>query len=518
MTLLRRLAISVSLSFLVSDWRVLLLLVAACIAAGVGLGAAVALVGPLIVLALVVGIVAALLMLRSVQWGLYATAAVAILLPFAAVPVDVGFKPTFLDLTLGAVFLVWFMTLAAGRVRTVRLAPIAPLVLAFLVVALAAFVGGLQHAGLDKNTLRRFGEVLISVALFFAVVDHVRRREQLEGLALVIALCGFVSAGIGIVLYLIPDALAIRLLSLLGRFDYPAGPGVLRFIEDNPELAQRATSTAIDPNVYGGMLLLLIAFLAPQLATPRPLLPRWATLTILVSMGMALVLTFSRGAMVGLAVALAPLMLLRYRRLIPYAAVAALLLLLLPQTQGYVSHFIAGLRGEDLATQMRFGEYKDALILIRRYPWFGVGFSGAPDIDLYVGVSSVYLLMAEQMGLIGLAVFLLLMLAFFVYAIVAIRRLQGNQAVEPILLGLVSAILGALFGGIFDHYFFNIVFIHSVTLFWLFAGLAMAAARIGLEQAEAAVAEPTPDAGLPRALAWLRPVHLIVRGAESPAR
>lgn len=513
---LRRLQTSIQVSFLVSNWRILLTLLAGCLLAGTAVGVVVAALSPLVALALVVGVAGGLLMLRSVQWGLYATVAVAILLPFAAIPINVGFKPTFLDLMLGAVFVVWFMTLAADRVRALRVAPVAPLVLAFLVMALAAFVGGLQHSGLDKNTLRRFGEVLISIALFFAVVDHVRRRRQLEGLAVVIILCGFISALIALFLYLIPDAAAIRLLSLLGRFDYPVGPGVLRFIEDNPALPQRATSTAVDPNVYGGMLILLISFTAPQMAAPHPLLPRWATLGILATMGLALVLTFSRGAMVGLVVALTPVMLLRYRRLIPYALGAGLLLLLLPQAQGYIAHFVAGLRGEDLATQMRFGEYKDALLLIQRYPWFGVGFSGSPDIDLYVGVSSVYLLMAEQMGLIGLGVFLLLMLTFFLYAALAIRRLRGDPRVEPILLGLVSGVVGAMFGGIFDHYFFNITFIHSVTLFWLFVGLAMAAAQIGFEERAGTAPPAEVAAALPRRLAWLEPLRLIIRGAEVP--
>ncbi len=54
---------------------------------------------------------------------------------------------------------------------------------------------------------------------------------------------------------------------------------------------------------------------------------------------------------------------------------------------------------------MRFGEYKDALILIERYPLFGVGFTGTPDLDIYLGVSMLYLIIAENMGIIGLALF-----------------------------------------------------------------------------------------------------------------
>ena len=35
------------------------------------------------------------------------------------------------------------------------------------------------------------------------------------------------------------------------------------------------------------------------------------------------------------------------------------------------------------------------------YPWFGVGFSGTPDIDTYLGVSNVYLLVAIFAALLG---------------------------------------------------------------------------------------------------------------------
>ena len=44
-----------------------------------------------------------------------------------------------------------------------------------------------------------------------------------------------------------------------------------------------------------------------------------------------------------------------------------------------------------------------------------MGFLGSPDLDTYIGVSSVYLLMAEQMGIVGVVVFLLTMAIFFFF-------------------------------------------------------------------------------------------------------
>ena len=110
--------------------------------------------------------------------------------------------------------------------------------------------------------------------------------------------------------------------------------------------------------------------------------------------------------MVAVALAVLIVSVLRYRKLLPWIAAAVILVLVLPWTQAYIGHFIEGVQLQDLSMKMRLGEYKDAFILIGRYPWLGVGFAGAPDIDIYTAVASMYLTIAERMGLIGLAVFL----------------------------------------------------------------------------------------------------------------
>jgi hypothetical protein len=36
-------------------------------------------------------------------------------------------------------------------------------------------------------------------------------------------------------------------------------------------------------------------------------------------------------------------------------------------------------------------------------------------------------------------------------------------------------------GGMLDHYFFNVNFPHSVSIFWIYLGLTMVAVRLGME-------------------------------------
>jgi O-antigen ligase len=234
----------------------------------------------------------------------------------------------------------------------------------------------------------------------------------------------------------------------------------------------------VDPNVLGSLLYLTLGAAVLQLFSPQPLIHRRYLVPMVGVMVLCLGLTRSRSALAGGGLALAIVGTLRYRKLGPVLVGALVLMLLLPQTQDYVAHLIEGLQGEDLATKMRFGEYKDAFILIRRYPWLGVGFSGSPDIDTYIGVSSVYLLIAEQMGLLGLASFLVVVVVFLARFWRNRNRVAADPALEPTWWGLHAGIFGALVGGVFDHYFFNLDFHHSVTLFWLVLGLATAATDI----------------------------------------
>jgi len=471
---LRTLQSSLQTSFQTSRRELLWAVLAGSLAGGLLLGALLGFVGPILTVAALLGLAGGLWMLRSVVWGLTALLGIVVLLPFAVLPVNLGLQPTFLDMATLAVFAVWFMgTMAQAGTQRLRFPALAWPVSLFVGLIFLTFLAGLAHAGLDKNTLRRFLELALSILLYFVVVDGIRRRDQIEWLVRVLILAGTAAAVIGIVLYFLPQDWSIRLLSALRVVGYPAGSDVLRFIEDNPQLAQRAISTSVDPNVFGGLLILVTALTAPQLAARRPLFPRWLVVPALTTMGVAMILTFSRGSMAGLLLALLIIGVVRYRRWVPLMILALVVILVLPQTQGYVQHFSQGVQGEDLATQMRFGEYKDAWILIRRYPLLGVGFVGTPDIDVYIGVSSVYLLMAEEMGLFGLGVFLATMGAFFGWIFNALHK-SRKTGLEPILLGLGAALAGAMVGGLFDHYFFNLSFPHASTLFWFYLALGTA--------------------------------------------
>jgi len=475
---------SVQQIFIESDRRfALIAVVAFCLAAGLVVGAYVAILSPVYATAGVLAIVSGVLMLRDTQWGLIVLIGLICLLPFGALPFKIGFTPTFLDLALIAIYFVWIVRVASGKTGEFTGTALGLPIVVFLLLACASFAAGLAYASLNQYVLRHFVEILLSISLFFVVVNCVRTQQQLKTLGTVIIVAGFGAALIGVVLYFMPPAWSIRLLSALGRVGYPTGSGVLRYIEDSPDLPQRAISTSTDPNVLGGLLILVTTLTAAQLFARKPILQRPAIAGMVLVDAICLYLTYSRGSMLGLAVGLAVLALVKYRKLILVMIVAAGLLLLLPQAQAYVQHFVEGIQLRDLATLMRLGEFKDAFILIGRHPWIGVGFVGTPESSLYIGVSNVYLLMAEEMGLIGLAVFLLIIALFFRQAWRAWPQVRNHVGLEATLMGLVAAVMGVLVGGILDHYFFNLNFPHSVSIFWLYLGLAMTAVQLGAKSA-----------------------------------
>ncbi len=490
---------------------------------GVVVGALLGSLGPVLALGLIGGLVAALLLLRSTEFGLMALLALICLLPYAAMPVDVGFKPTFIDLALLALFGVWLLRIVTGAQRGSDASAPSPLggvahgiplgvpIFAFMTWTLITFVAGLAHAPLNATVLRRFSEVLLAVTLFFVVVSQVRHVGTLRRITAVIVLAGGASGFLGVLFYALPDSWTVSILSRLAVFNYPGGTGLLRYVEDDPSQPMRAIGTSTDPNALGGLLVLVTAVSAVQLFATRPVLPRRWLAPVTGLMGLCLLLTYSRGSMVGLVAGLGLAGLLRYRKLLVLLAGMAILVLILPPTQAYVGRLIEGLQGQDLATQMRFGEYKDALVLIGRYPVLGVGFTGTPDIDLYLGVSDLYLLIAEQVGLVGLFLFGVVVASYFVTTLRACRTcrwprgyspqplLHAQRTAQPVppdgdlggcLLAYQAALAGALVDGIFDHFFFNINFIHLVALFWIVMGLGVASARLIDSTASARPASP----------------------------
>lgn len=450
---------------------------------GTTLGLMIALLGPWLTIAAILGVLAGLYIITDVNVALYTIIGTLILLPFGTFPVKIAITPTLLDLALGGFLLVYLFQWMTGRRRQLRLTPIHALVAVYVMWLIFTFALGLRYAMPTSANIRQFAETILSIGMVFILSDLLRNPKMLRRLILVILIAIGAQAIIAIGLYIAPDTLAENILVRLARIGYPNG-GVIRYIEDNPALGERAIGTWVDPNAFGGILAISAVMIAPQIVSKKPIIPyRWLTFGIFGAVGLALFLSSSRASFLAFGAGLTVIAFVRYRRVIPVMILGGMLFLLLPQTQNYIDRIFQAFQGADLATQMRIGEWTDSLTLIGRYPVFGVGFTGTPEIDIYTDVANMYLIMANQIGLTGVVIFLITMGGIFAYGVKAWQYAKNDPEYAAIHLGYHAALFTALVNAVADLYFFRLDFQSSITWFWLIVALCLASSRLVLEQA-----------------------------------
>jgi polysaccharide biosynthesis protein PslJ len=457
---------------------------------GGGIALLLAVAGPVITFGAVLGVLAALYVLSNVSAALYGVILVATLIPFGTLPFKIAITPTLLDMALGAFILVYLFQWMTGRRQQIRVTPIHTLILIYMMWLILAFALGLRFAMPQSADIRQFAETLLSISMVFILVDLLREPQALRRLVLVVMMAISLQAIVALILYVMPDDLAERTLIRLARIGYPNG-GVIRYIEDNPAQAERAIGTWVDPNALGGILAVSAAIFAPQIFARKPVIRyRWLTFAVLGVVVLALILTFSRASMLAFGIGVAFIATFKgYRKFIPLIILGLCLLLLLPQTRSYVKRFGQAFTGSDLATQMRLGEYGDSFQLISQYPVFGVGFTGTPQLGLYTDVASMYLIMANQIGLVGVGIYAITIAGVFMYGWRARRWAAQDSALESIHLGYHAALLTALINATADLYFFRFDFQASITTFWLVVALALASSRLAFELRQSTVAK-----------------------------
>ena len=431
--------------------------------------------------------------LRRFEVALGLLVAIIALLPFGVVPLRAGVSPTFLDCATALVFLVWLARASARRCGT-RLTPSGAALAGFAVTLVGAYVLSGETALHLDETARQFAKVVMAHLLFIPVVNLVATRRLAGQLIAWLILVSAAEGAVGVAQYAAPRGLAVRALNSLGAIGYPTGDSVLRFRPDTDIL--RATGTSVDPNMLGALLMVAAALGALQLLARSPVLPKWLIGAALVPTCLCLLLTESRGSWLGLLAGLLVIGALRYRRLWPAVLAVAALAMLLPQAQRFTEHLFAGLRAEDRASAMRIGELQNALSVISSHPWFGVGWGmegKSIALDFVLGVSNVYLAVAERAGVIALVTYLA---ALAVLAVTFWRALRQPALPDDGLLpGLVAALAAAQVAGLVDHHFVS--FPHLVSLLWLLAALAVRLSH------EPAAALPAPDpAAAPAAERW----------------
>ncbi|MDP2210284.1 MAG: O-antigen ligase family protein [Candidatus Aquicultor sp.] len=204
----------------------------------------------------------------------------------------------------------------------------------------------------------------------------------------------------------------------------------------------RLSGMLVDPNAYGGLLVLVFAIQATTYFLKRPLLAGMFGWYANITLGIGIILTFSRSAWIGMAivlmtnafisaVAFKPKVLLR----LGLVGVFAVLALYVVFGAGFLDVFMA-MATRQSQIQDRFEIIGDALAMFADSPVFGIGIGVfAETHDIIIHNTPLWIL--TEFGLLGFMLFLGFSLWFVTKGIHVYKSV--GEDLKPMILGLVMA-------------------------------------------------------------------------------
>lgn len=320
----------------------------------------------------------------------FAPADVALLLGVALVPAQLRYRPT--------AWSFWHVAL--------------PLVFATSLLLTAFGSGGVsQYAFLNK-----FVGLLLLCLTYLAITSAVTDWRALRWILLAFMASAVLQNIVAIVAY---------------GYSHSAGADSAWTSYDG----RRLSGLLIDPNAYGGLLVLTLALTEGAAVGPSPLLKGWLLDLSRVTLMCGIVLTFSRTAWLSLAVLAVGLCLLRPRLIGPWllcALVAAGALGLLAGDD--FAPFFADMAHRPEQARGRFELVASALDHFEINPLLGGGVNDFRAMEGTV-VHNTPLWFLTDFGLLGFAVFGGFVAWFFVKGISA--RRFSPLAEKPVVLGLI---------------------------------------------------------------------------------
>ncbi|MCL2748360.1 MAG: O-antigen ligase family protein, partial [Oscillospiraceae bacterium] len=228
-------------------------------------------------------------------------------------------------------------------------------------------------------------------------------------------------------------------------------------------LRTRAFSIVGSPNILGCLMVMLAPMAAGLSYTMTGLRRRALCWAGVVVMCLGCVFTFSRGAWVGLLVAVLVFSLLRDRRLLILGALAAVVALSIPQIWNRFSFIFTSAFERNNTSGGRSERWAYGLDLLERTnPVFGFGlgrFGGAVAMQNQTGsiryfyLDNYYLKILVEMGYVGLVSYLFLLLSMLCNMLRALFRVRADNERYSLISGIFAGLVGVLVHCYFENIF-----------------------------------------------------------------
>lgn len=392
----------------------------------------------------------------------------------------------------------YFIKMFRGK-RVFRVEPVDILAMAFIVLT---FCGG---AISQSGTSMKPALLMVCMMLgYFLTVGLIREREWLVKCSVALVVSG-----------VIESVYALALYFLGGGYSSDAWVDSEMFAS----IGRRAVGSLDNPNMLAEFLILVIPIAVSMLIGRGEGLRRFQAFACLGIMGVALILTWSRGAWLAIMIAALIYLLMWHHRSIwlIFGGIAALPVIITILPSSIVSRFTSIGNLSDSSTSYRVYIWRAVVEMISDNTWSGIGIGeGAWDrvypIYSYIGVEAaphshnLYLQIWLELGVIGLLVFAVFIFLLYQSGFTLFAKLShktslissdisedimrrnlalGNESISRIksdgkkqlrisAIGPMCGIIAVLAQGITDYSWYNY---RLFLAFWLVCGLASAYIR-----------------------------------------
>ncbi|MFZ5596405.1 MAG: O-antigen ligase family protein [Bacillota bacterium] len=341
-----------------------------------------------------------------------------------------------------------------------------------------------RHTGLDIPIL-----VYTGIAIFLFFMRSLDVSLALEGIRVYLEYMLWFFVGSNLLLNrrqfdaLTRGAVAVGVLvSLVGIYQYVTGVQMpAEWVDQAEEGVTRVFSIVTSPNVLGSLLLFFIPLALARMLIAKNRQSRLAYLSALGVLLACMVMTYSRGAWLALAVSITVMGLLYSPRLIIAMGVGGLAgILFVPGISSRLSYMLSPAYMASSQRAGRIARWTLGLEKLTENPFLGTGFGnfgGAVAARRIPGsyyVDNFYLKTAVESGLIGLLALIWLLVGALRCGYDAFKKISDGS-----LKIMAAAILAGLTGVVTHNLVENIFEVPMMTTyFWLMAGILLSLPHI----------------------------------------
>ncbi len=342
-----------------------------------------------------------------------------------------------------------------------------------LVFMLLVFLGGVASVGGFASVASATTFTVLGL-VYFATVVLVKSEETLERCLNAFMFSSSVVSLIGIIEWLLGQGQSIWHDKIV--FDSISG---------------RVVSLWENPNVLAEFLLVAVFISFGCMFGKKGVKRKMPAFLSLVLSLSCLVLTWSRGAWLSLAIAAILMLLILSPKTFPCIAVAACIgfvsFSFLPEA--FSERVLSIFTASDSSSVYRINIWKGVSKLARKYFFTGVGVGETAFSEVYPSVAlegveavphthNLFLQILVELGIFGLIIFIIAMLTLFRSGFSLFRKKSMKNSSSVTVLSFMAAITALLINGMTDYVWYNY---RIYFLFWFVAGLITAVRRIELK-------------------------------------